>query len=235
MLEKGEEKAELEKSKDSLLLPQDKLEGQAGPEESTDLPLSQEKVRPSPKGKRKNKNNEIEHTRIELPNWRELTTESANFIYLESEKRLKEIIDACNYTQETAHKMFTVLLPIISIAIGYLFSKKWNDDWKIMLPAMVFISVQLIAIFFLMLSILHKTLHSLGSNPIDMLKPEFIVKDSQYILYLIGICEAIQSKINHNHSVNTKTALRNNIAIILATFISPLSFFITSLIIWWWE
>lgn len=172
-----------------------------------------------------------------LPNWEKITDQTANFFYTESEKRHKELIDACQYNQDVAHRMLNMLLPIIVLTIGYLFSKQWNKNWEIMLPATVFISLEIIAIGFLMLTIRHGDVHSLGSNPRDMLKPELIIEDSdraQYLLYIIGACEEMQKKIDYNKKVNNRRSRLNNVAMLFATILAPAGFLITSLLLWWW-
>ncbi|MDX2070616.1 MAG: hypothetical protein SFV55_19465 [Haliscomenobacter sp.] len=170
-----------------------------------------------------------------IPNWEKISGQTANFFYSESEKRLKELLDACNQNQEVAHRMLNILLPIITLTVGYLFSQKWNEDWALMLPATIFILFQVVALMHLFLTIRHGEVNSLGSNPRDMLKANLIIEDderAQYLQYVIGACEEMQKKIDHNRAVNNKRATYNNRAMLFSTVIAPLGFIITSLVVW---
>lgn len=226
MLEAEKGKTELEMSKSQLPLPQE--------EENS---FSQEQGNKLSKKRKKKKIDIIQPTPIDLPNWDNLTVQTVNFIYTESEKRLKEILDACQYIQEISHRILSILLPIISLAMGFVYQKKWSDDYRVMLPVLIFICVELVAIYFLLRTIRHKSLHSLGSNPKDLLKPHLVnvdENDLQYIGFVFAACKEIQSKIDHNKPINITMSANNNWAILFATVYAPIATFVTSLLVLWW-
>lgn len=174
-------------------------------------------------------------TNFDIPNWEKISEQTANFFYSESEKRLKELLDACNQNQEVAHRMLNILLPIITLTIGYLFSKKWNQDWDLMVPATIFILFQVVSLIHLYLTIRHTEVHSLGSNPRDILKSNLIIEDNeraQYLQYIIGACEEMQNKIDHNRKINNQRANYNNRAMLFSTIFAPVGFLVTSWVVW---
>ncbi len=165
--------------------------------------------------------------------WYLLTKDSAQFIFSQAQLRLKETIDAYVMIRDVAHKVITIIIPIITASIAFIFLKK-TTTLEITLPVVVFICCYLFAAAVLLISIRHKPVHMAGSYPGDLLNDTMIItkeegfsEDEQYINYISCVCGHIQDSINANTQRCNQIASLNVCAIFIAIIIASSFLFIT--------
>lgn len=171
-------------------------------------------------------------TQISLPNWERITIQTANFFFSESEKRLQESVTTYTTNKEAAYKILGIILPIITIAAGYIFNANLLSDFRKLIPSLIFIVIQMAGAGFVVWSLFIRTVQTIGTMPALLIQDDLIIPDNgdlQYVGIILNQCENIQDRIDNNIGVNARCANNTNIALIICGIVAPTAFIIASL------
>lgn len=172
------------------------------------------------------------NTIIPLPNWESISVQTANFFFSEAEKRLQESVSAYTANKEAAYKVLGIILPIVTISIGYIFNANLFSDFQKLVPALAFTFVQISGVGFIIWSLYARNIQTIGTMPIFLIKNDQIIPDDeklQYVGILLNQCENIQDRIENNTGINTRCANFVNIALVVCGVLAPAIFVIVSL------
>lgn len=135
--------------------------------------------------------------------------------------------------REKAFKLLGFVLPVSTIVIGYFIS---HDVFSIplqFLPAITVSITLFIGVLLLILVILPQNIYPVGTMPVSLIRPSHILEGDdklQYVAIVLNLCESIQDRINANRKKTNRSALFLTIAIAVIGVISPVAYFVASLI-----
>jgi hypothetical protein len=161
------------------------------------------------------------NTDFNLTDFKVLTDKTAALFYSESEKRLIETINTFNIWSDKAFKLLSLLLPSIVLLTGYIY----NDgiDWN-KAPAVALLLLNIISIVLIVITISPYSIQPNGTLPSNLFVQDNLFPDSnnsQYIGWVVNLCENMEDKIHTNNIVNSKRATYINWAIYISGLIAP--------------
>lgn len=174
----------------------------------------------------------MSNAKIEIPNWQSISVQTCNFFFTESEKRLQETITAYTSNKEAAHKILAIIIPVITLSSGYVFSLPNIFDYSKTVAAITFITIQTISAALLVYSLLNRKIQTIGAMPQKLINHTQIIESDeklQYVGIVLNHCKNLQDRIDNNSAINTRCANAVNAALLLSSVIAPAAFIIVSL------
>ena len=162
----------------------------------------------------------------DIQDWTKLTKDTVNFCLSQAELSLKSSIETSDRITTRAFSILTIVIPIVSLSIGYLFKQiiDHTTDKYILIAAIFGLFSCFLSLLFLIRIIFPRDWMSLGGQPKDiftsnMLDNEFS-PELKYVAIVMGEIQAVQYKINFNQSSNFKRLdyLKAVIVILSITF-----------------
>ena len=164
--------------------------------------------------------------KIHFPNWKDLSFQTANFYFSETEKKLNETVSTFMNNKDRAFGILKILLPILTVSVGFILSKE--NDWDKLIPAIYFFAFQSLGIACLVFVILPREIHTSGSIPSLLIHPQSISEDEkeQFIGIILNQCENLEPRILFNIKQNVFCSRLITLSIVLSGVFAPLSFII---------
>lgn len=154
----------------------------------------------------------------DIKNWSKLEEKTAKLMLDQCETALRETTDTAKSISEKAEKITTILLPVTTAVITYLFTQNWSNLTMFLpLTAICCLPFLLTSIGFAYLNFSQYEIAIPGDFPRNIVRTEFVDKeytpDQQYVNLTLSICENIQRKIDINEQANTRRLRFNLISI----------------------
>lgn len=155
-----------------------------------------------------------EDWKTDIKDWTKIKEKTAKLMLEQSESVLKETLETAKSISTKAEKILTILIPITTALITYLFSKKPSDLFDFLpLTGLSCLPVLLISIGFSYSNFLKYEIAIPGEFPKKLVVSMFIDRDfsedQQYVNMVLSICENIQRRIDINEVANTKRTTSN--------------------------
>jgi hypothetical protein len=174
--------------------------------------------------------------RTNIQDWTKIKENTAKLMLDQCETALKETADTAKSITEKSEKILTILLPITTAVLAYLFSRTPADLRNfIFLTAICALPVLLASIFFAYKNFVKYEVFIPGDFPSRIVQSVFIdneyTADQQYVNLVLNICENIQRKIDINERTSKARSHHNVLAIrVLGLIIlAPAAAFLISL------
>lgn len=162
----------------------------------------------------------------DLKDWENVNLDAYKFIFDQGEKRLSQILDESEKITSKAYTLIGIVIPILSLAIGYLIERHeviYKPLLYILSGVIIIISLCLILLWIL---IRRRNIWYLGTEPQLIATSAYLesvdLQDEETVkcLYLDGLTH-IQAKITSNKEVNRKriTIFSTCLSLILVSFI----------------
>ena len=152
----------------------------------------------------------IKSWHTDIQDWTKLTKDTVNFCLSQAELSLKSSIEASDRISTRAFSILTVVIPIITLSIGYLFKQitEHNADNYILSLAIFCLFFCFMSLFFLIRIIFPRNWMSLGGQPKEIFTSNMLDNDFEpelkFIAIVMGEIQAIQLKIDFNRASNYK-------------------------------
>lgn len=171
-----------------------------------------------------------EKTTFDLTDWTVIAPKTADLFFTESSKRLQSSIDNFRNSKQVAHRLLGIVLPLIAVAVGYVYSKPEYLTW----PVIAFVALEAAGLWFIVRSMYSQTFQPVGAMPVDLFRDDMFIKgqkeDLQYLGALLNHCENMQDKISQNEAANKFLTRNVNIALTLCAVAAPAVFVMFSLV-----
>jgi hypothetical protein len=145
--------------------------------------------------------------KTDIKDWTKISEKTATLMLTQSELVLKEKLETAKSISQKAEKILTILIPITTALITFLFSKKLNEILEFLpLTALLCLPILLISIIFSYYNFLKYEIAIPGEYPKNIATTTFIdqpfTSDQQYVNMVLNICENIQRRIDINEESN---------------------------------
>lgn len=168
--------------------------------------------------------------RIPLENWYKISPQTMDFYFAESEKRLLFSIENIKNSKQVAYRILGIVLPLVSVAIGFAFSKVGLD-----IPISIFVVSEAVGLFFIIRAMYSCLIMPAGAKPFELIKDDMVVEGHddrlQYLSVLLNYCEEYQFRIVQNDLVNKRLVRSVNAALTICAVVGPLLFALTSFLL----
>lgn len=155
----------------------------------------------------------------DIKDWTKVSKETADLILSQGESVLTEDVSTAQSISTKAEKLISILTPIASAIVVYLFSKSGQTLNFLTLTAILSFIVLGLSIFFAYRNFRHYEISVPGDYPKKLAASKFIdnalTPDQQYINMVLSICENIQARIDLNERLNSKRIDNSRISITL--------------------
>lgn len=170
---------------------------------------------------------------VDFPNWQSVTKETAQFIFIECEKRLNNSMLIFDNHREKAFRILGFLLPVLIAVVGYSLSIDYVKFPEKLLPSVLFCSLQIIGMILFIMVIVPRSFATIGFEPKEIMLPSTIIDDANYqqIALLLAVCERIQDKINSNRDENNRASNLILWGLIFSAILAPIAFFTSFLLV----
>jgi hypothetical protein len=148
-----------------------------------------------------------EDWKTDIKDWTKITEKTAALMLEQCESVLKETLETAKSISAKAEKILTILIPIATALITYLFSKKLSELlYFLPLTGLFCLPVLLGSIAFSYFNFLKYEIAIPGDEPKKLVVSAFIDQNfsdnQQYVNMVLSICENIQRRIDINERAN---------------------------------
>lgn len=161
--------------------------------------------------------------------WTEISEQTAKFWLDQSEKRMNGTVLTFYNNKQRAYTLMAIILPLIVAGSGYILQV---SNSKVLLPATVFVFVELVGISFVIKGLYSKAIYSQGFKPSDFVCNDMILPNKpateQFNAQILAYIGHLEHMIVYNESQGNEIAKYVNRAITICGLVGPAIFFISA-------
>jgi len=164
----------------------------------------------------------IWRTDIPSEKWEDISKDSIDFIYSQSELLLKETLDTAKGIGLKADRIITILSPLTAALVIYILNNICHINEFLPLTALFSTIVLIVSIAFCYRNFQKYEIRVPGEYPKKLLLVENLIKiadeKKQYLNLVINECENFQDRIEQNDIDNAIRQKRNTVALKVLLF-----------------